>query len=118
MVKAGEGVDVERRGTRAGHQYTPLGHIGSNNSGVTVEPYLIRLSEKSDVFPTFQHKGMEFLYMLEGEVVYRHGGNLYQMTPGDSRFFDADAPHGPEVLTKLPARYLSIISYPDGGDKD
>ena len=28
FVKAGEGVDVERRGTRAGHQYTLLGHIG------------------------------------------------------------------------------------------
>ena len=31
---------------------------------------------------------------------------------GDSLFFDADAQHGPEVLVKLPARYLSIISYP------
>jgi hypothetical protein len=33
------------------------------------------------------------------------------MKPGDSLFFDADAPHGPEVLSRLPARYLSIISY-------
>jgi transcriptional regulator with XRE-family HTH domain len=112
FVKAGEGLDVERRGTRAGHQYNLLGHIGSNTSGVVVEPYLITLTEDSDVFPTFQHEGMEFLYMLEGEVVYRHGSNLYQMTPGDSLFFDADAPHGPEVLTRLPMRYLSIICYP------
>ena len=50
--------------------------------------------------------------MLEGEVVYRHGNNLYPMKPGDSLFFDADAPHGPEVLTQLPMRYLSIICYP------
>ncbi len=71
FVKAGEGVDVERRGTRAGHQYNLLGHIGSNTSGVVVEPYLITLTEDSDVFPTFQHDGLEFLYMLEGEVVYR-----------------------------------------------
>lgn len=112
FVKAGEGLDVERRGTRAGHQYNLLGHIGSNTSGVVVEPYLITLTEDSDVFPTFQHEGMEFLYMLEGEVVYRHGSNLHQMKPGDSLFFDADAPHGPEVLTRLPMRYLSIICYP------
>ena len=52
------------------------------------------------MFPTFQHEGMEFLYMLEGEVVYRHGGKLYRMKPGDSLFFDADAPHGPEELTQ------------------
>jgi transcriptional regulator with XRE-family HTH domain len=112
FVKAGEGLDVERRGTRAGHQYNLLGHIGSNTSGVVVEPYLITLTEDSDVFPTFQHAGMEFLYMLEGEVVYRHGNNLYPMKPGDSLFFDADAPHGPEQLTQLPMRYLSIICYP------
>lgn len=118
FVKAGEGMDVERRGTRAGHQYTLLGHIGSNTSGVEVEPYLITLTEDSDVFPMFQHDGMEFLYMLEGEVVYRHGGKLYRMLPGDSLFFDADAPHGPEELIKLPMRYLSIISYPQGGGHD
>ncbi len=118
FVKANEGVDVERRGTRAGHQYTLLGHIGSNTAGVVVEPYLITLSEDSDVFPMFQHEGMEFLYMLEGEVVYRHSNNLYRMTPGDSLFFDADAPHGPEELAKLPIKYLSIISYPRGRGND
>ena len=112
LLKPGEGLDVERRGTRAGHQYNLLGHIGSNTSGVVVEPYLITLTEDSDVFPTFQHEGMEFLFMLEGEVVYRHGSNLYHLAPGDSLFFDADAPHGPEELTRLPMRYLSIICYP------
>ena len=109
---------MERRGTRAGHQYTLLGHLGANSSGVVVEPYLITLSEDSDVFPTFQHDGEEFLYMLEGEVVYRHGSNLYLMKPGDSLFFDADAPHGPEELRKRPIRYLSIISYPQGAGGD
>ncbi|GEO85250.1 MULTISPECIES: helix-turn-helix domain-containing protein [Alphaproteobacteria] len=112
FVKAGEGVNIERRGTRAGHHYSLLGHIENNTSGVAVEPYLITLNAESDIFPTFQHQGMEFLYMLEGEVVYRHGDSLYRMEPGDSLFFDADAPHGPEELVKLPARYLSIISYP------
>lgn len=111
FVKAGEGVNLERRGTRAGHHYSLLGHIQNNTSGVVVEPYLITLNAESDVFPTFQHEGMEFLYMLEGEVVYRHGDRLYRMEAGDSLFFDADAPHGPEELVKLPARYLSIISY-------
>jgi transcriptional regulator with XRE-family HTH domain len=118
FVKAGEGVDVERRGTRAGHQYNLLGHVGPNASGVVVEPYLITLSGDSDVFPTFQHDGMEFLYMLEGEVVYRHASVLYTMSPGDSLFFDADAPHGPEELRKLPIRYLSIISYPQGSGSE
>lgn len=108
FVKAGQGVNIERRGTRAGHQYSLLGHIDNNTSGVTVEPYLITLTTDSDVFPTFQHEGMEFLYMLEGEVVYRHGEQLFTMQAGDSLFFDADAPHGPEELVKLASRSLSV----------
>ncbi len=111
-TKAGEGVEMERAGTRAGHQYNLLGHIGANASGVIVEPYLITLSDAADVFPTFQHGGIETIYMLEGEVDYRHGDAVYPLKPGDTLFFDADAPHGPEVLVRLPARYLSIISYP------
>ncbi len=113
-TKSGEGVELEREGTRANHQYNLLGHIGANTSGVIVEPYMITLSEKSDRFPTFQHGGIETIYMLEGEVEYRHGDQLYDLKPGDTLFFDADAPHGPENLIKLPARFLSIISYPQG----
>jgi len=111
-TKAGEGVEQERAGTRANHQYNLLGHIGANASGVIVEPYLITLSDEADIFPAFQHAGIETIYMLEGEVDYRHGDHVYPLKPGDTLFFDADAPHGPEVLRDLPARYLSIISYP------
>ncbi len=110
-VKAGEGVEAVRAGTRAGHHYTLLGLLSAQSSTVLVEPYLITLTETSDTFETFQHPGMEFLYMLEGEVTYRHGDKLYDLEKGDSLFFDADAPHGPETLKLLPARYLSIISY-------
>ena len=111
-TKSGEGVELEREGTRANHQYDLLGHIGANASGVIAEPYLITLSDEADIFPTFQHGGIETIYMLEGEVDYRHGDDIYPLKPGDTLFFDADAPHGPQVLVKLPARYLAIISYP------
>lgn len=110
-TRAGAGVEIERQGTRAGHQYNLLGHLGSNASGVMVEPYLITLTEESDRFPAFQHEGTEFIFMLDGEVDYRHGEQVYSLKPGDTLFFDADAPHGPEALVRLPARYLSVISY-------
>lgn len=110
FVKAGQGLNIERRGTRAGHQYQLLGHTAGKQ--VFVEPYLISLTEESDVFPLFQHDGVEFIYMLAGEVIYRHGSETYRMTPGDSLFFDADAPHGPEELISLPIRFLAVIVEP------
>jgi len=111
-TKANEGVEVEGEGTRAGHQYNLLGHLGSNDSGVIVEPYLIELTSETDRFKTFQHGGLETIYMLAGEITYRHGDGVYKLQPGDTLFFDANTPHGPEALDKLPARFLSIISYP------
>lgn len=111
-VKAGEGAEIDREGTRAGHQYNLLGHIGSNNSGVVVEPYLLTLTDASERFPTFQHEGIELLYILEGRVEYRHGDKSYLLEPGDSLLFDSDAPHGPEEIVDLPLRYLSVITYP------
>lgn len=111
-VKAGAAVRVDREGTRAGHQYHLLGHLGANDSGVVVEPYLIVLDSESDRFPTFQHDGIELLYLLEGRVAYRHGDTIHELEPGDSLLFDADSPHGPEKMHELPVRFLSVICYP------
>jgi transcriptional regulator with XRE-family HTH domain len=109
-VRSGQGLVIERRGTRSGHEYRLLGH--SVGKSISVEPYLITLTEESEVFPLFQHPGTEFLYMLEGEMLYMHGDKSYRLSPGDSLFFDADAPHGPEELFVLPIRFLSIIVSP------
>ena len=108
FVQAGKGLAIDRRGTRAGHQYQLLGH--SVHSQVSVEPYLITLESDAEVFPIFQHAGVEFIYVLEGSMVYRHLNATYTLTRGDSLFFDSDAPHGPEELLKLPVRFLSVIT--------
>ena len=109
-VPAGKGVTIERRGTKAGHQYQLLGH--SISGEVVVEPYLITLTEEAKPYTMFQHAGVEFIYMLTGKVLYRHADKAYPLAPGDALFFDAAALHGPEELTKLPMTYLSIIIYP------
>ena len=109
-VLGGKGVTIERRGTKAGHQYQLLGH--SISGEIVVEPYLITLTEEAKPYTMFQHAGVEFIYMLTGRVLYRHADKAYPLAPGDALFFDAAALHGPEELTKLPMTYLSIIIYP------
>ena len=110
FVKAGAGVRIERRGTKAGHLYDLLGH--ALGGAIGVEPYLITLAEGAAPYTHFRHAGVEFIYMLSGKVLYRHGDRTYLMEPGDALFFDAAARHGPEELIKVPMRYLSIIIYP------
>ena len=107
-VAAGQGLTIERQGTRAGHQYQLLGH--SLHGDVTVEPYLITLEHNAEVFPLFQHAGIEFLFVLSGSMAYRHGSSVYSLEPGDSLFFDSDVTHGPEELNELPIRFLAVLS--------
>jgi transcriptional regulator with XRE-family HTH domain len=111
-VRAGQGVLIERRGTKSGHRYELLGH--SLSGDIIVEPYLITLSEDAEPYVLFQHDGVEFIYMLMGKVIYRHADKLYPMSAGDALFFDSGAPHGPEELLERPMKYLSIIIYPRG----
>jgi transcriptional regulator with XRE-family HTH domain len=109
FVKAGQGVAIERRGTKVGHVYQLLGHALGGD--VTVEPYLITLKEDAVPYTGFRHAGTELLYMLSGKVIYRHGDQTYPLAPGDALMFDSAALHGPETLVERPATYLSIIIY-------
>lgn len=112
-VPAGQGLTIERRGTKVGHVYQLLGHVLRGD--VVVEPYLITLKEKAAPHTSFRHAGVEFIYMLKGEVHYRHGADSFHLKPGDSFLFDSGALHGPEMLAEEETTYLSIIVYPREG---
>lgn len=108
-VRAGEGVTIRRRGTKAGHQYQLLGH--SLEGDLVIEPYLITLASDAAPYTAFQHQGVEFIFMLAGEVEYAHADRLYRLSPGDAILFDSAAPHGPSRLIKTPMTFLSIIAF-------
>lgn len=110
-VRAGQGLEVVRRGTRRGHTYHLL--AAQRGPKKSFEPFLVTLTDKSEVFPGFQHPGTEFLYVLTGSLTYRHGSHSYPLAPGDSLSFRGEVPHGPEILGKVPIRMLSIIIYDD-----
>ena len=109
FVKAGSGPEIVRKGTRAGHTYELLGSLRGPYK--RVEPLLVSLDESSEVFPLFQHPGIEILYMLSGVMEYGYGRQRYKMERGDTLQFEGDIPHGPTMLIKLPIRFLSITIY-------
>ncbi|HWE69792.1 MAG TPA: XRE family transcriptional regulator [Acidimicrobiales bacterium] len=111
FVKAGTGPEIVRQGTRAGHTYELLGSMRGPYK--RVEPLLVSLSDQNEVFPLFQHAGIEMLYMLGGVMEYSYGRQSYRMTRGDTLQFEGDIPHGPTKLIKLPIRFLSITMYGD-----
>ena len=115
LVKNGAGMEVVRRGTKRGHTYHLLAY--DQGSRKAFEPFLITMDDASEVFPTFEHPGTEFIYMLKGRIEYRHGQQTYVLEPGDSLTFRGDIPHGPERLIELPIHFLSTIIYGGQGDE-
>lgn len=113
-VPSGQGLTIERRGTKVGHVYQLLGHLLRGD--VVVEPYLITLKKNAAAYTSFRHSGVEFIYMLKGDLHYRHGSEVYHLHPGDTLLFDSGALHGPEQLSDLETVYLSIIIYPRAAD--
>ena len=109
LIRAGEGLETVRSGTRRGHTYRLL--AAQRGPRKVFEPFLVTLNDRSEVFPGFQHPGVEFIHMLSGILHYRHGRHSYVLKPGDTLTFRGDVAHGPERLEKVPIRMLSIIIY-------
>ncbi|MEI8057021.1 MAG: XRE family transcriptional regulator [Actinomycetes bacterium] len=111
LVKAGRGLELSPR-SAAGHRYQLLGATRGPNH--IMEPMLVTLMERTEVFPLYQHAGTEFLFMISGEMQYGVGGSTYLLEPGDSLQFDGEAPHGPRTLITMPVQFLSVKAYGHG----
>ncbi|MGR4870330.1 helix-turn-helix domain-containing protein [Variovorax sp. LARHSF232] len=106
FVPAGQGIQIRRMGEVAGLGYELLGHVLSGNLGV--EPYLVRLAPGARPYADFQQPGLQFLYLLEGGLRYRHGARVLVLARGDALLFEARVPHGVEAVLAHPASYLLV----------
>src|SRR5712672_926899 len=109
LIRAGEGLETVLSGTRRGHTYHLL--AAQRGPRKVFEPFLVTLNDRSEVFPGFQHPGIEFIHLLSGVLHYRHGRHTYVLRPGASLTFRGDVAPGPERLEKVPIRMLSVIIY-------
>jgi len=109
FVKAGQGLEVMHKGSRAGHRYQMLGSMRGPQK--RMEPLLVTLMERSEVFPAYQHPGTELIYMLAGKMEYSYGTATYLLEPGDALQFNGEVTHGPSQLETLPIQFLSVKAY-------
>ena len=110
FVPAGGGIEILHVGSSPGRRYQDLGSL--RGPGRVVEPVLITLTEADDVFPLFQHAGVEFLYMVSGSLEYGYGSSQYLLRPGDTLQIRGEVAHGPQRVVELPVSFLSIKVYP------
>jgi transcriptional regulator with XRE-family HTH domain len=94
--------------TTKGYQFRML---ASGRAGKLMEPYLF-VARRGRITPgPLQHRGEEFLYVLQGRMKYRVGDLEYRLGPGDSLYFNSAEEHD---MTPLSAKvvYLGIFADP------
>jgi len=91
--------------TPYGYTFTPLSREKKNK---IMDPFLVRLEPKSSQSNDFVHKGEEFIYILDGRLKLRYGGEEITLETGDSVYFDSTVPHRLEVIGDKTVYVLSI----------
>jgi transcriptional regulator with XRE-family HTH domain len=112
-VKAGTGLDIQHKGSGPGHRYQLLGSMRAPHD--SLEPMLVTLTERSEVFPLYQHAGTELVFMISGKMEYCYGSSRYLLEPGDALQFVGEVMHGPGELVVLPIQFLAIKAVTPGG---
>jgi transcriptional regulator with XRE-family HTH domain len=110
IVRAGTGLNIIHEGSGSGRRYQDLGALRGPMR--QIEPVLVTLGEKDDVFPIFQHAGVEFIHVLNGSLEYEYGANTYRLDTGDTMQIHGEIAHGPSRLLDVPAVFLSLKVYP------
>lgn len=76
-----------------------------------MEPFIITLEAGTQRrVNLFDHPGEEFIYVLEGEMAFLFGSTSYHMRVGDSLYFDARVPHGPQQIDGRKVSYMAIFT--------
>lgn len=107
VVRAGEGVPVERRKSL---DYKHLGYLFKHK---TAEPFFVTAKYDPADFeqdiPLSTHKGQEFDYILSGRLRLRIEGHILDLSPGDSIFFDSSHGHGMIALDGEDCDFIAIV---------
>lgn len=92
-----------------GYQYEPLAYPKVEKS---MEPFIVRMEEREPDDMTFNnHRGEEFLFVLDGKLEFICGETTVILKQGDSLYFDSGIPHGYRGVDG-PATTLVVIYKP------
>lgn len=106
-VRDGNGLKSLRTAGRHEHEFTALGF--HRRRGLRFESLLVRLTRREDSRPPiYTGRGCIFLYVLDGEAIYRYGGRDFHLRRGDSLSLDAELVHGFKEVISPELTFLSV----------
>ena len=106
LVRAGEGLKSNRIAQGHSHEFVNLA-VHSRRE-LQFEARRVTLIRQDAQPPTYVGHGVVYIQVLDGEAVYRYGGQEFTLHPGDSLSVDAELSHGFVKVLSETFTFLSV----------
>ena len=75
-----------------------------------VEPFIVEFEQRAwDRSLFYSHEGVEFLYLLDGELEFHYADEVMRLLPGDSIYYESSEPHGYVSVGDIRARAVAVL---------
>ncbi len=111
IVRKNERKQVFRRihedPSKVGYYYESLAYPKADKH---MEPFQVQFEvKKKEDLIFFNHKGEEFVFVLEGQLECNYEDETFLLDPGDSLYFDSGFPHAFRAVGKKNALAIDVI---------
>ena len=93
--------------SKVGYYYESLAYPKADKH---MEPFQVQFEvKKREDLIFFNHKGEEFVFVLEGQLECNYEDETFLLEPGDSLYFDSSFPHAFRAVGKKNALAIDVI---------
>ncbi len=103
MVKKGKGYSVMREEE---YDYKHLAYTFRNKKA---EPFLVTITPDEKTPVMHEHEGQEFNYLISGKMMFYIGDISYELSKGDSVYFDSSVPHAEVAIGDKDAQFIAVV---------
>ena len=86
--------------------------LSSKKQDRHMETYIVNLNNIDGKKELSSHEGEEFMYVLEGEIEVRYGKEVYNLSKGDTIYYDSIVPHLVLPAGNSDAKLLAVVYIP------
>ena len=93
--------------SHVGYQYEPLAYPKIDKN---MEPFIVHMEQREAGDIVYNnHRGEEFLFVLDGTLEFRCADTLVTLHEGDSLYFDATIPHAARCVGPTTTKALVVL---------
>ncbi|MBQ8000181.1 MAG: cupin domain-containing protein [Ruminococcus sp.] len=103
VTKKGQGIEVSRNDS---YDYS---HLAFTFRGKKAEPMIVTVEPSKKTPVMHSHEGQEFEYILSGTMKFYIDEISYELSKGDSIYFDSSKLHSFKAIGDKPLKFLAIV---------